>query len=178
MKVFVDWLIGIIKELHSISPSVDDNGKRMVSVISIICLLLKLKSNNQIKWEAITLKDISVMLSMLVLKPDFSIPKSPKCEELGLLSAISPKARLPDVISAIIQLTNYFICHWGQFKLEWIYVLPLIHTLKNEAKPFGEPCLNSKEIKWYDVNIKMKHLETREFSRYLIKIHLMLCVIV
>ena len=164
MKVFVDWLIGIIKELHSMSPSVD-NGKRIVSVISIICLLLKLISNNQIKMEDITFKDASMMLSMLVLKPDFSISEHPKCEEPGLLFAIISKAHLPRVVSAIIEFTNYFKCRWGQYNYEWIYVLPLIHILDNKTTPFGKPLLKSK---LYDMNVKMKHLESRYFSRYYI----------
>ena len=162
MKVFADWLIDIIKELHSMWPPVD-NGKRMVSVISIICLLLELIREGQIKWKAINLKDASMMLSMLVLKPDFSISDSPKCEELRLLSAISPRAWLPHVVSAIIEFTNYFKSRWGQTNYEWIYILPLIHILNNETKPFGKPLLKSKEIKWDDTNITMK---TSEFSRY------------
>ena len=132
----------IATNLRSIDvKSASVNGRRICSILAIICLLHKL---NSLQKCGIKSDEVSLLFSMLCLKPDVS--KSPfSCADLKFLLGY-----LRDSNMLVISAISYLLPHIGHLSgINWVYAILLIHVL-GKVEPFQPPAMDSSKIKWTD----------------------------
>ncbi len=146
LQVFKAWLVGIADYLMSIevkTPST--NGRRMCSALIILNLLRKI--SDHMHEKDLDPSEISLIFSMLYLKPEMHRP-APQCLDLEFLLAYVPRSHH----KALANVISFFIKRVLQSdhlkKPEWLYVIPLIHFFSKKVEPFDIPTVTAKRIEW------------------------------
>lgn len=137
-----------------VSSTVDSsgivNGKRMCSILIILELLNKLghKDNN----------DINLLFSMLCFKPPDS---SQTWEDLSFLLSFIPNECHMNLAKVLVNFVNAILPVCSDLnRIEWLYVIPLVHIFQKKTVPFKPPALTSKEIRWFEnCGIELTHIE-------------------
>ena len=153
MQEFTAWFTDTIFELHKLDAREGfANGKRMASVITIMCILYDMSINKNMNANLDSLVKpnvVSAMLSMLLLRPEIKSGNY-KCEDLEMLLSFIPKFVQLKVTRALVEFAMYYF-RMGNIDTnspQWLYLLPLLHLLKcTRIPPLVKP-LKLAEIKW------------------------------
>ena len=146
-----------LSELININDDVKCNGKRMLSTIVIICCLHKLTSKF-IKITDVPLDGVSIMLSLLRLKPDM---QHQQCEDWVYLDTCIPDAFRKTAIDAVCAFTNY-LCQKKLFnEPNWLFAIPVVHFLRRASKPFQEVELDYNKVPWEDQSVDIVSVKKR-----------------
>lgn len=124
----------------------------MCSVLIILDTLFKMsrfyhRSDIDRSW-------ISLLFSMLRLRPELKQSQAPKFLDLTFLSAFIPDPYHREVAKALVYFTEQVLLDGGA-KPEWINVLPLIHIFEKRIHPFDSPALTSEKINWTDKSVNL-----------------------
>jgi len=153
----VSYLLEIVEELHrtDINGSALFNGRRICSVVTIICCLHRLIISQELDKARVSFRSISQLMFMLRLMPELQHQRCIDWEHLqdSLLTQ--------DCTSEVFDAIYYFVKHLSCEKLfdqyEWLFALPVLHFLKKYSKPFEELILKSHLIPW---NSKLGQLDS------------------
>lgn len=155
MQAFQDWLFSVAKTLHKKTiASVEDNAKRMASIITVILCLSEVMPSPQLPWKSLTPANYSLILSMIYPLPDLISQKSLDLEIL--MKMINPEEK------KVAQILLSFCKHLALTKHlknpEWLYVIPLIHFMLEKSVPFKKPERNQDKILWDDPELNLERL--------------------
>ncbi len=158
----IDCLFKIMGNLSDISvkENADVNGKRMSSIVVVICCLDQVLIKSL--YEVVPPDYASNLLYMLKLQPDI---KSRKCLDWDNLNACIPNHYKKVVIRAICRLFSHLVNSQLYSKLEWLYAIPILHFLRGDLKPFQQ----NVKMSWKDDLISpetLNNLKSTEESRY------------
>lgn len=151
------WLFDAVKQLKSVEVHTSkDNGRRMCSVLVIMDILFKI--SDRVTHNSISSDDIALLFSMLHLRPENVNQNIPP--DLNFIMAFIPDQCYPGVAKVLVHFTTIL----QQAKLEWIYVIPLIHIFEKKVLPCAKPEVKSDLIKWTDVHFKRTRSTTSVMS--------------
>lgn len=128
-----------------------DNGKRMCATLVILNLLQKISF--LLHHNDVSSADINMLFSMLHLRTD-----SNSEVDVMFLQSYIPDSCFKDVANVLIHFTKSILSS-STNRLDWVYVIPLIHIFGRRIKPFNSAVLNSKEIMWIDTQIDISNLK-------------------
>lgn len=147
--------------------SLSDNGRRMSCSLVILGLLRKVLNN--LEEQDKSPEDYLFFFSMLYFMPRQEPMKN--SADLSIVLSFIPSAEHSVMADVLVYFVNkvlekgYTLCE----RLEWLYVIPLIHILKGQTKPFDDPTVILDEIKWMDDNVNLLLLKQQanfSASRY------------
>lgn len=155
----INCLLEIIDELHCLTVANPfENGRRMSSVLTIICFLDTI-TPKYLKRDEIPLDNISQLLFMLRLMPDFHPRK--KCIDFDyVLSSIPEKYRVK-VHESVTGFAVHFIHKRLLNAPEWLYCLPLVHFLSGKSSPFQELNCNPKDLQFVDMTFGFGNIKNK-----------------
>lgn len=138
------------------SPS--DNGKRVCSVLVILELLMKIdKKLERNQGIDRNISDHYYLFSMLYL-----ISKQPQDASLNFFQSFIPDKENESVAKLLLKYMELVLPSCNLERIEWLYMVPLIHILKKRIKPFDKIIVAS--LKWKDPDIDMDCLKIRSSS--------------
>ena len=141
----LNWLLSVLKGLQKVSTyTVIDNGRRMVSVLSII-LCFDFLFLQQVKVQDIQSEDIASMMSMLVLQPNL---EQKMCHDLNIIISSCPEGVKKRLTDTIVLFCNELLRQRFLNRPIWLYAVPLIHFLQGDCQPFDKPQQNQGKIMW------------------------------
>ena len=106
----------------------------MYSVLIILNILFKISDRVTHSSD-----DIAQLFSMLYLRPlDQNWSKSPKFLDLNIVMAFIPDQYYQSISKVLAHFTKYLGA-----KLEWVYVIPLIHIFEKHISPYDKPAIKS-----------------------------------
>ena len=129
-----DWLfpiVDIVKD-HPVNTA-EESGKKVMAGIIIICIIGKLLGTKLLTLNDIPLHYAASMLQTLCLHPDL---ENKKCLDYEFVRSVIPDHYVKDCTSAISELGDYLMVNANIESAEWLYCLPILHFLNNDAKPF------------------------------------------
>ncbi len=134
----IDFLLSIVKKLDGRKiETLLENGRRMLSVITIMCCISRVVSNIKLLDH----KSMSLFLSMLRLWPD---QERKRCIDWEYLDKNIPdefkKTAHTSVQMFIDELSSDAGC------LVWLCAIPVMHFLKGVSKPFQEFEFDPKKV--------------------------------
>ena len=164
-----EWLIDIAKHLKRIDVnSSTDSGRRMCVVLLIIVLLFKIqKFQDLINFDYITL-----LFSMLhIMRPPErpGVQQVPNFLDLAVIMARVPEDKLIQVSNALL-FFNRQILPISSDRLDWVYIIPLIHIFSKKVKISEKRTLLYNEIEWKDENLQLFRINSHTrscFTRYI-----------
>ena len=150
----------MINELfNSIVDNANDNGERMLSVLTIMFCFHEMIPKYA-RMDRIPADFISELLSMLCLKPDND---AEKCEDYEYLK----KNNIPRSKAYMVILD--FVMHLIKVRCwkapEWLYSIPLLHFLSNVSKPFQTFSLNPQKIVFKSDIFKLEEFKSETNSK-------------
>lgn len=163
VQVLISWLLNIadhvkLVEVHNST----DNGRKMCCVLLILNVLFKI--SDCYHSEDIKSSQISLLFSMLRLRPHLDQSQAMKFLDLDFLSSFIPDQHHIEVAKALVYFTKQVLPS-GNTSPEWIFVLPLIHFFQKKIHihPFDSPALTSEKINWTDesINFYLLSLSTK-----------------
>ena len=131
LKGWIFPIVDIVK--NSPDSTAEENGKKVMTAIIIICIVGKLLETKQLHLRDIPVPYAASMLQMLCLRPDL---ENKKCLDYEFVRSVIPYHYVKDVIDAISELGNYLIAAADIEHAEWLYCLPILHFLNNSTNPF------------------------------------------
>ena len=156
------WLLSIIEEVQARPSDVpEENGRRIASVIAVICCFYQLIPH-YIKMSDIKLDHIAVILSMLALKP---VMQHKKCFDFDfVLDLIDPKSR-----KSVAEAIRGFCTHLAHSRTlknpEWLYAVPLLHFLRQDSSPFQTAEMNPERMQWGDKSLGLKTVRSQTYDK-------------
>lgn len=156
------WLLAVLTELNQVPITcVVDNGRRMISVLSIILCFARLLSKH-ISMDTISCKDIASMLAMLCLHPDVERKQCLDYDYISKLLNPDVKKSLSDIIAKIC-----VYLHRRTFltQPQWLKAVPLLHFLQGVTQPFAHPELDATKIKWVDASLDLYQLRQQTYEK-------------
>ena len=118
----------------------------MCSVLVIMYILFKI--SDRVTPSSISSDNIAQLFSMLHLRPEKVSNQIPP--DLNFIMGFIPDQYYPEVAKVLIHFATIM-----QPKIDWVYVIPLIHILKKKVLPCAKPEVESSLIKWTDVDFKL-----------------------
>jgi hypothetical protein len=153
VQVLIEWLHNIAICVSSIEMgNSTDNGKKPCSALIILDILFK--SSRLYRYSDVPLNCIKLIFSMLQMKPELHPAQRPKFSDLEFLMAYIPEHYHSHIAEVLVYFTNQ-VLPIDSGKLEWVYVLPLIHIFGKRVTAFDSPKLKSASIKWMDEKINL-----------------------
>ena len=159
-----DWLLATVRKLKELQcSSTHDNGKRMVSVLTVILCFCHLIPHH-IKMCDIPNEDIALLLSMLKLNLDEEKKRCVDYEHVNRCTCSIDHQVKKSMTKTVLKFCNE-LRHRSQFKqLEWLYAVPLLHFLQGVSHPFGKIELDADKIQWGDKNLELYDLKSQEYD--------------
>ena len=127
-----------------------DNGKRIICVLIILHLLKRIE--HQLQLIDKNRNDYYFLFSMLLLRPTVD---PPQCIDLSYVRTFIPGNGQKDVAELLLHFIRLVLPYNTLKRMEWVYLVPLVHFLKSKTKPFAAPALHSKDIEWLDKDIDL-----------------------
>ena len=156
-----NWLLATVRELKKLQCSCShDNGKRMVSVLTVILCFYHLIPR-YIKMIDIFNEDIVLLLSMLKLCPD---EEKKRCVDYEYVIRCFNHQVKKSLTETVLQFCNELLHRTRFHHLEWLYAVPLLHFLQEVSHPFGTIELDTDKIKWGDKNLGLYDLKSQEYD--------------
>ncbi len=144
----IDFLLSIVKQL--VGKKIEtplENGKRMLSVITIMCCIWRMVSGN-IKFKYLLKHySMSLFLNMLRLSPD---EEHKRCIDWEYLDKNIPAEFRKESYDSVQMFINELSHVDLLSKPEWLYAIPVMHFLKGVSKPFQEFEFDPKEVPFGD----------------------------
>ncbi len=158
----VSFLLPIVEKLASqeiVTPR--DNGKRMLSVITIMCCISRMVTK-YIKFNALLNHSsiISPFLYMLCLRPE-----QEHCIDWEYLDKNIPPKFKEESYASVQMFINDFSHAELLSKPEWLYAIPVMHFLKGVSKPFQEFQFDPKNVPFGDTLIGLGTIRTEIYNR-------------
>ncbi len=155
----VFFLLSIVEKLYGqVIETPHDNGKRMLSVITIMCCISRIYSKDII----INRSFISMLLYMLCLWPEQDYKRCSDWEYLD--KNVPPKFKKESYASV-----QMFITALSQsellFKPEWLYAIPVMHFFKGSSEPFQEFQFDPKKVLFGDTHIDLRAVKAKIYNR-------------
>ena len=156
------WLLSIIDELKTKPSEVpEENGRRIVSVIAVICCFHQLIPRH-LRIEDVKLNYIATILLMLALKP---VVEHKKCIDFDfVLDLIDPNSR-----KSVAEAISSFCTHLAHSRTlqnpEWLYAVPLLHFLRKDSSPFQIPEINPEKIQFGDKNLGLATVRSKTYDK-------------
>ena len=156
------WLLSIVEDLRTRPNNTpEENGRMIASVVAVIHCFYWLIPGH-LKLENIKFENISMLLSMLALKP---VIEDKKCFDYDyVLALIDPKGR-KRVAEAISNFCRHLAHYKTLQKPEWLYAVPLLHFLRNDSSPFQMPELNPEKMQWGDENLGLDIVRSKAYDQ-------------
>ena len=147
--------MSLAKELSSEVPAKTayDNGRRICCVLIILYLLKRIE--NQLQSSDKNNNDYYFLFSMLLLKPN---DEPRRCTDLSYVRTFISAHGHKAVADLLLHFVNRVLSSNNLQRMEWIFVIPLVHFLKDKTKPFADPALHSKNIEWLDKDIDLTNI--------------------
>ena len=141
-----DWLLSVLRKLQKVSiNTINENGRRIASTLSIILCFDFLIPHHNIKLVDVPTEDIVNMISMLALHPDM---EQRKCYDFDAVNKMIPSIYCKKkVFEAILSFCNQLI-QQPLSRPAWLYAVPLIHFYEGLSQPFMKPQLDPSKILW------------------------------
>lgn len=150
--MFIHWLFQVASHLKSINTtSHRESGRKMYSVLVILCLLKRMIPEH-CRLEALPLEELCSVFDMLCLAPH-RVGSQWKSENLDVLLSSIPETAYGELATCLETFTNLVIERCRLRRLQWLYVLPLIHIFQKKIKPFENPATKFGDIQWVDHKI-------------------------
>ena len=141
----LNWLLSVLKELQKVSTyTAIDNGRRMVSVLTII-LCFDFLFLRQINVQDIQSEDIAGMMSMLVLQPNL---EQKTCCDLNIVISSCPEHVKKCLTDTIVLFCNELLRQRFLNRPIWLYAVPLIHFLQGDCQPFDKDLQIQGKMIW------------------------------
>lgn len=163
LQTMIDWLLTVMRGLQQ-EPhdSWVDNGRRMVSVLSIIMCFYNLMQQH-LKMDILINEDIALMLSMLTIHPDVS---QRLCLDFAYVcQCIKPPG---PVKKSLADATVSFCIHLHHKTLlntpQWLYAVPVLHFFQGVSQPFEKDELDPKKMKWGDSSLDLCDLRQQTYD--------------
>ena len=156
------WLLSIIDELKTKPSDVpEENGRRIASVIAVICCFYQLIPHH-LRIEDVKLNYIATILLMLALKP---VVKHKKCIDFDfVLDLIDPNSR-----KSVAEAISGFCTHLAHSRTlhnpEWLYAVPLLHFLRKDSSPFQTAEMNPEKMQWGDKNLNLTTVRSQAHDK-------------
>ena len=151
----MNYLFEIEEKLYgmNIQQSADANGRRMASVLTIICCLYKIAT----KVDVIPFEHAAALLSMLRLMPD---ALNEVCIDWDFVNELLPKTSRIEMAFAATHSIVVHLSHNKHFnKPEWLFALPVLHFLNESSEPFQTIEYNPRAIPWGDKIIALGYVK-------------------
>ena len=131
-----------------------ENGRRMCSVLILLCLLWKVP--HFIKYFA-KCDDLSGMFSMLYMKPQQSTSKQWTLGELTVLKNFIPNRYYAELSDCLVDCINFVITKRHILDPQWLFVLPLVHIFKGMIEPVEkfDEVKTISDSSWDDKYVKL-----------------------
>ena len=155
-----EWLFPIVDIVrdHPVNTA-EESGKKVMTVIIIICIIGKLLETKLLTLSDIPLPYAASMLQTLCLHPDLEYKK---CIDYEFVRSVIPGHYVKDCTSAISKLCDYLMANADIESAEWLYCLPILHFLNNDVKPFDKLDLPPVEkLVFTDRHIKLGSISKR-----------------
>lgn len=139
-----------------------DNGKRMSSVIAIMCCLHDMTPKFFI-MEHFSFDEMCLLLSMLHLRPNVD---RKLCLDWEYVTQMIPKD-FREVARDSVQAFTMHLSHTAHLQRpEWLYSVPLLHLLHGSAKPFQEIERDPTNITWGDNLLGLGTVRSKTIERH------------
>ena len=138
-----------------------ENGKRMSSVLVILCCLHNMIPKC-IKRNQLYLLTKSTLLYMLRLMPDL-VQK--RCLDWEYLKTMIPPRFKKTVYEAVLGFTMDLGHTENLSQPHWLYSVPLIHLLGGTIQPFQELCLDPSKVPWEDKVIGLSTIRSKTYTK-------------
>ncbi len=139
-----------------------ENGRRMLSVITIMCCISKMVSSN-IKFNYL-LKEhssMSLFLNMLRLWPD---QERKRCIDWEYLDKNIPAEFKKQSCASVQMFINDFSHAELLAKPEWLYAIPVMHFLNGVSKPFQGFEFDLKKVPFGDKLIELGAVKRKIYN--------------
>ncbi len=160
----VDFLLSIINKLVGRKMETPlENGRRMLSVITIMCCIWKMVSR-VIKFSyLLNHHSVSLFLSMLRLWPE---QEHNRCIDWEYLDENIPVEFKKELYDSVRTFINELSSHTDPVsKSEWLYAIPVMHFLKGVSTPFQEFEFDPREVPFGDKLIGLGAVKGKIFDR-------------
>ncbi len=159
----IDFLLSIGNQLDGKKIETPlENGRRMLSVITIMCCISRMVSRN-IKFSyLLDHSSMSLFLSMLRLWPD---QESKRCIDWEYLDKNIPAEFRKKSYHSVQMFINELSHAQPLSKPEWLYAIPVMHFLNAVSEPFQEFEFDPKEVPFVDKLIGLGAVKGKTFDR-------------
>ncbi len=160
----IDFLLSIVNQLAERKIETPlENGRRMLSVITIMCCIWKMVLSN-IKFNyLLDHSSMSLFLRMLHLWPD---QERKRCIDWEYLDKNIPAELKKESCYSIQIFIKELSSHADPLsKPEWLYAIPVMHFLKGVSEPFQEFNFDPKEVPFGDTLIGLGAVRGKTYNR-------------
>ncbi len=159
----IDFLVSIIKQLDERKIETPlENGKRMLSVITIMCCISKMVSNMQLN-DLLEHYSMSLFLSMLRPWPD---QEHKRCTDWEYLDKSIPAGFKKESYNSVQMFINELSsCADPLSKPEWLYAIPVMHFLNGISEPFQQFEFDPKKVPLGDTLIGLGAVKWKTYHR-------------
>lgn len=149
------WLLTIIDQLQQFEvTSVEDNGRRMASALTIVfCFYILIPK--PLRMDLIPFEYIEKIFYLLFLRPDID---HLTCMDLDFVLSLIPPTNRKEVSDAIIGFSVQLSHHKLLNSPQWLYAIPLIHFLRGTLKPFQKLPCDLHNTTWADKYLGLGHV--------------------
>ncbi len=152
MQRFAEWLLNITQKFltRDIKTGVE-NGRRMCTVLTVLCLLSKLPCKHKYKDNIINL------FGCLHFEPQIVTPNKWVVPEMKVLKIFIPQDFYSNLADCLVDYVNLVTDINHIFKAQWLSVVVLIHLLKN-TDSFSESCEGPQVFnitQWSDTHFRL-----------------------
>ncbi len=148
----VNFLLPIVKKLEGRKIKTPlENGRRMLSVITIMCCISRMVTRNtRFDYLLEEHSSASLFLSILRLWPD---QEHKRCIDWKYLDKNIPTEFKKQSYASVQMFINDFSHAELLAKPEWLHAIPVMHFLKGVSKPFQEFEFDPKKVPFRDTLI-------------------------
>ncbi len=160
----IDFLFSIVIQLvgRKIETPLE-NGRRMLSVVTIMCCILRMVSGNIKLNLLLDPYSMSLFLSMLRLWPD---QDHKRCIDWEYLDKNIPAEFRKESYDSVRRfITDLSSCADPLSRQEWIVAIPVMHFLKGASKPFQEFEFDPKAVQFGDKLITLGAVRGNTYQR-------------
>ncbi len=166
LQDMIKFLLSTVKKLDEIKLETPlENGRRMLSVITIMCCIWKMVSSaRDIKLSSLLEhSSMSMFLRMLRLRPD---QEQKRCIDWEYLDKNIPaefkKGSYDSIRMFINELSS---CDDPLSKPEWLYAIPVMDFLNGVSKPFQEFEFDPKKVPFGDTLIGLRAVKRKTYHK-------------
>ncbi len=160
----IAFLLSILNQLvEKKTETPFENGKRMLSVITVMCCIRRILSKHFQFDNPLEHYSVSLFLSMLRLWPE---QEQRRCTDWEYLDKNIPAEFKKESYNSVQMFINELSsCADPLSKPEWLYAIPVMHFLKGVSEPFQEFEFDPKEVPFVDELIGLGAVRGKTYHR-------------